>query len=60
MIRFPLDDENKMPRQYLLPCFVADCCQMIGFDGIKYYGSQEYDNYVSWSDRYFEDIEMCK
>lgn len=60
MIRYPLDDSNKMPRQYLLPCFVADCCQKIGFDGIKYYGSKEYDNYVSWSDNYFEYAGMCK
>lgn len=59
MIRYPLDDDNKMPRQYLLPCFVADCCQMIGFNGIKYYGSQEYDNYVSWSHHYFEFAGMC-
>lgn len=59
MIRFPLDDDNKMPRQYLLPCFVADCCQMIGYDGIKYYGSKVYDNYVSWSDHYFKFVGMC-
>lgn len=59
MIRYPLDDANKMPRQYLLPCFVADCCQNIGFDGIKYFGSKEYDNYVSWDDSYFADAGMC-
>lgn len=60
MIRFPLsDDNNKMPKEYLLPCYVADCCQLIGFDGIKYYGSKEYDNYVSWTDGYFEDAGMC-
>ena len=60
MIRYPLDDTNKMPRQYLLPCFVADCCQNIGFDGIKYFGSKEYDNYVSWDDSYFADAGMCR
>lgn len=61
MIRYPLrDDNNKMPKEYLLPCFVADCCKTIGFDGIKYYGSKEYDNYVSWTDGYFVDAGMCE
>lgn len=61
MIRFPLQgDSNKMPKEYLLPCYVADCCKMIGFDGIKFYGSKEYSNYVSWTDGYFEDAGMCK
>ena len=61
MMRYPLTDfSNKMPREYLLPCFVADCCQMIGFDGIKYFGSKEYSNYVSWSDGYFNDGGMCE
>ena len=50
---------NNLPRQYLLPGLVGDCCQRIGFDGIKYYGSKEYDNYVSWSDGYFADAGMC-
>lgn len=60
MIRFPLSDaNNKMPAEYLLPCFVADCCRLLGYDGIKYYGSKEYDNYVTWSDGYFEDAGMC-
>ena len=59
-MRYPLSEvKNQMPREYLLPCYVADCCQMIGFDGIKYYGSKEYDNYVSWSDGYFADAGMC-
>lgn len=60
MIRFPVEEiANNLPRQYLLPGFVGDCCQRIGFDGIKYYGSKEYDNYVSWSDGYFADAGMC-
>lgn len=60
MIGYSLgDDTNKMPKEYLLPCFVADCCQRIGYDGIKYYGSKDYNNYVSWSDGYFEDAGMC-
>ena len=59
-IRFPLSDiQDKTPREYLIPCFVADCCCVIGFDGIKYYGSQEYNNYVSWDDGYFKDGGMC-
>ena len=40
-------------REYLLPCFVADCCRESGIEGIKYYGSKEYINYVSWDDSYF-------
>ena len=59
-IRFPLSDiQDKTPREYLIPGFVADCCRAIGFDGIKYYGSQEYNNYVSWDDGYFKDGGMC-
>lgn len=43
-------------REYLLPCFVANCCEKYGIDGIKYYGSKEYKNYVSWYDGYFDII----
>ena len=61
MIRFPLKDfNNKMPKEYLLPCYVADCCQLIGIEGIKYYGSKEYVNYVCWDDGYFTDAGMCE
>ena len=60
MIRFPLKDmDNQMPKEYLLPCYVADCCKLIGTEGIKYYGSKEYNNYVSWEDGYFLDAGMC-
>lgn len=43
-------------REYLLPCFVASCCEMHGIEGIKYYGSKEYRNYVSWNDGYFDIV----
>lgn len=60
MIRYPLKDiTNQMPREYLLPCFVAGCCEVIGIEGIKYYGSKEYSNYVSWEDGFFKDAGMC-
>ena len=53
-LRFELSDvTNKTPREYLIPCFVSDCCKNIGFDGIKYYGTKEYNNYVVWDDGYF-------
>jgi hypothetical protein len=48
MIKYQVSDaNNKMPREYLLPCYVADCCKAIGWEGIKYYGSKEYRNYVT-------------
>lgn len=60
-LRFSLSDVNdKMPREYLLPCYVADCCKVIGFEGIKYTGSKEYYNYVTWDDGYFEYVGMCE
>ena len=43
-------------REYLLPCYVAGCCEMHGIEGIKYYGSKEYTNYVSWNDGYFDIV----
>ncbi|MDO4807003.1 MAG: RES family NAD+ phosphorylase [Coriobacteriales bacterium] len=62
MIRFRLSDESqasKLPREYLLPCFVADCCKTIGFDGIAYHGSKNHTNYVVWSDGWFSCDGMC-
>lgn len=44
-------------REYLLPCYVANCCEMHGIEGIKYYGSREYSNYVSWNDAYFKLVD---
>ncbi len=59
-LRFNLSDvTNKTPREYLIPCFVSDCCKSIGVDGIKYYGTKEYSNYVVWSDGYFTFDGMC-
>ena len=59
-LRFSLSDVvDKMPREYLIPCFVSDCCNAIGFDGIKYYGAKEYSNYVVWNDGYFDYDGMC-
>ena len=50
-------DTSKIKREYLLPCFIAQCCELVGIEGIKYYGSKEYMNYVSWDDSYFELID---
>lgn len=55
-IRF--EASGNLPREYLLPCFVSDCCRFIGIEGIKYYGSSEYNNYVTWHANYFDLIEM--
>ncbi len=53
--RFGTTNTNlHIQREYLLPCFVADCCRESGIEGIKYYGSKEYKNYVSWDDSYFK------
>ena len=51
-----LDQYPNIKREYLLPCYVANCCEMHGIEGIKYYGSKEYKNYVSWNDSYFKFI----
>jgi hypothetical protein len=51
------DDFSKIKREYLIPCFVASCCKHLqNVDGIRYYGSKEYTNYVVWSDHYFTCI----
>lgn len=62
MIRYPLKDNsnNQMPTEYLLPGYVAECCKLIGIEGIKFYGSKDYVNYVSWDDGYFDDAGMCE
>jgi len=58
-IRFPVTDINSsMPREYLLPCFVSDCCRRSEIDGIKYYGGAGYSNYVCWNDGHFSFIRM--
>lgn len=42
--------------EYLIPSYVASCCKLSSIDGIKYYGSSEYDNYVTWKDHYFDFV----
>lgn len=57
--RMPFDNNPALTRhrEYLFPCFVASCCRNQGIEGIKYYGSKEYKNYVSWNDDYFDIVE---
>jgi len=52
------DDYSKVKREYLIPCFVANCCEFSGIEGIKYYGSKEYSNYVAWKDSYFACVDF--
>lgn len=53
-IRFPLGNNvSNRPREYLIPSFVAECCKMVGINGIKYYGGKDYSNYVTWEDGYY-------
>lgn len=52
-----LDPMIKIKKEYLLPCYVASCCEIVGIEGIKYYGSKEYKNYVSWEDTYFDILD---
>ena len=53
-IRFPLSSNVcNRPREYLIPSFVAECCKMVGINGIKYYGGKDYSNYVTWEDGYY-------
>lgn len=42
------------PTEYLLPEFVTTCCKKAGIEGVKYYGSKEYKNYVCWDEGYFD------
>lgn len=59
-IRYPMPDGSKkgVPREYLIPNYVSDCCRRFGIDGIKYYGGKGYSNYVCWEDGFFETICM--
>jgi hypothetical protein len=56
--RFPFDVKSvkNVPREYLIPSFFSNCCKASGFDGIKYYGSQSYFNYVAWKDKHFDIV----
>lgn len=65
--RFKFDptSNKKVPREYLIPSYFSDCCKLQGFDGIKYYGTQSYKNYVTWKDGHFvfvdqEILDMAK
>lgn len=59
-VRFPVEQINSaLPREYLIPCYVSDCCRHSNIDGIKYYGGAEYMNYVCWNDGYFRFVEMA-
>lgn len=58
--RFKYDptSNKKVPREYLIPSFFSDCCKMQGFDGIKYYGTKNYHNYVTWKDEHFIFVDQ--
>ena len=47
-----------MNEKMIIPSFVADCCYSNHIHGIKYYGSKEYTNYVTWDDRHFEFLSI--
>lgn len=59
--RFSVDPKSnkKVPREYLIPSFFSNCCKLKGVDGIKYYGTKDYLNYVTWNDGHFDFID-CK
>jgi len=50
------NDFSKIRREYLIPGFIATCCKYNNIDGIKYYGSKEYTNFVSWNHSYFDFV----
>lgn len=52
-LRFAASKSIK-PTEYLLPEFVTTCCKKAGIEGVKYYGSRDYSNYVCWEDGYFD------
>lgn len=56
--KFDPDSVKKIPREYLIPSYFSDCCKLQGFDGIKYYGTQNYKNYVTWKDGHFVFIDQ--
>lgn len=58
-LRFPFTNTDQViPPEYLVPNFVAQCCRHAGIDGIKYYGSKTYSNYVVWDDGLFRIVSM--
>lgn len=46
--------ESKKPNEYLLPEYLTTCCKRAGIEGVKYYGSKDYRNYVCWDEGYFD------
>ena len=49
-LRFHLSkNSGNLPREYLIPAFLANCCFDCHIDGIKYYGGSDYSNYVLWN-----------
>lgn len=59
-IRRDADVSAVMPPEYRVPQFVCSCCRNAHIEGIKYYGSKKYDNYVSWEDDYFDFVDMWR
>jgi hypothetical protein len=53
-LRYTASSNSIKPTEYLLPEFVTTCCKKAKIEGIKYYGSKEYKNYVCWDDGYFD------
>jgi hypothetical protein len=51
-------EAQQIPREYLLPSYFATCCKENNIDGIRYYGSNDYTNYVAWDDGYFNCIRQ--
>ncbi len=44
---------NHLRSEYLIPSFVAQCCKKCDYDGIKFFGTKVYSNYVTWEDKHF-------
>lgn len=58
-LRYSVDFEKengKIIYEYLLPNYVADCCRVVGIDGIKY-KSDTYNSLVLWEDSYFKILD---
>ncbi|MGJ4850969.1 hypothetical protein ACH6CV_12005 [Bacillota bacterium Meth-B3] len=58
--RFQFDPtEPVIKRAYLIPNFVGDFCHYtLNYNGIKYYGTKDYTNFVTWSDDHFRFISQ--
>lgn len=52
-IRYTASDSVR-PNEYILPEYLTTCCKKAKIEGIKYYGSKEYKNYVCWDEGYFD------